>query len=75
MKNIKIVTVKYFGEIEDSDFNGTVFYQKYGNRYIARFYVDFFWRRIYIPKKQPKYYKALVGLEQSLEIYYFPQKK
>ena len=69
MEKITLKQINFFG-IPVLNYNGTVKYEKYGKIYSAYFFVDFFNQKIDIPK-QPKYYKALVGLEQALYNHYF----
>ena len=69
MKKITFKEIQYFG-IPVLNYNGTVKYEKNNKIYAANFFVDFFNKRIHIPK-QPKYNKALAGLEQALFNHYF----
>lgn len=73
MKNqskIEIVTLNYFSELNDNDFNGKVIYKKYGKTYLAHIYVDFFQKQIYCMKKyQNQETKVLSGLDYALNIY------
>ena len=69
MEKITFKEINYF-EIPVLNYNGKVKYQKYGKIYAANFFVDFYNQRIHIPK-QPKYNKALAGLEQALFNHYF----
>ena len=68
---ITIEKIVFFGNVEyDEDFNAKVVYEKYKKIYVCCFFVDFFHRKIYIPK-QPKFHKVLVGLEEKLQKHYF----
>jgi len=70
---ITINTVNYFGEISGENYNAKVIYNKNGKQYLAQIYIDFFNKRVYVPKKQAKECKVLVGLEQEININQFPQ--
>jgi len=62
--DIEIISVNYFGDNSDTygkNYNTKVRYKKYGKSYLATLYIDYFHGEIIIPK-QPKGYKALMGL-------------
>jgi hypothetical protein len=62
--DIEIISVNYFGDNSDTygkNYNTKVHYKKYGKSYLATLYIDYFHGEIIIPK-QPKGYKALMGL-------------
>ena len=63
---IIIEKINYFGkETESDEYNAKVLYKKGNKLYLAIVWIDYFWKRVYIPK-QRKYEKALVGLEEAL---------
>ena len=72
MKTSKITidTLNYFGEIEGNNFNTKVLYTKNGKRYLAHVYIDYFNKRVYIPK-QAKECKVLAGFEQVINEHEF----
>ena len=64
---VTIEKINYFGQETDSEeWNAKVLYRKGNKGYYAIIYIDYFNRRVYIPK-QPKGAKALVGLQQALD--------
>ena len=69
MKNQKITieNVNYFGDDSSRNYNAKVLYKKFGKLYLAHVDIDFFNKRVYIPK-QPKECKVLVGFEQEMYI-------
>lgn len=73
MKTSKITidTVNYIGNIEGNDFNAKVLYTKNEKLYLAHVNIDFFNKRVYIPK-QAKECKVLAGFEQAINEYQFP---
>ena len=62
---IAIEQVNYFSKLHANVFNTTVLYRKYGKLYLARVYVDFFNKRVHVPK-QEKDAKALAGFEKAI---------
>jgi hypothetical protein len=75
--NIEILQVNYFGDINDpksgvynQNFNSKVRYKRLGKTYLAHIEIDFFNRRIYIPK-QPKEGKVYKGLLEALNKFQF----
>jgi hypothetical protein len=62
---VSIELVNYFGHSDDINFNAKVLYKKNRKQYLAHIYIDFFNRRIYIPK-QAKECKILKGFEQAI---------
>lgn len=67
---IEIQSVNYLGHSDTNDFNAKSLYTKNGKTYLVHIKVDYFNKRIYISKNQPKECKALVGLSQALNDYY-----
>lgn len=65
MSCVNIENFNYFRASCDKDFNAKVLYRKYGKLYLAHIYVDFFNKRIYIPK-QPKECKVLKGFVEAI---------
>jgi len=70
MTKITIETVNYFGHSEDRNFNAKVLYSKNGKKYLAHVYIDFFNKRVYIPK-QAKECKILAGFEAAINLNQF----
>jgi hypothetical protein len=66
VSKIQIDTVNYFGNIEGENYNAKVLYRKNGKLRLANIYIDYFWKRIYIPKKQHPECKVLKGLDLAL---------
>jgi hypothetical protein len=64
-QNITIELVNYFGHSSERNFNAKVIYKKSGKSYLAHVDIDFFWKRVYIPK-QPKECKVLKGFQQAI---------
>lgn len=64
-QNIIIEAVNYFGHSNERNFNTKVLYRKGGKLYLAHVYIDFFNKRVYIPK-QAKECKVLKGFEQAI---------
>lgn len=64
---IQITEFIYLGESEGQNFNSTVCYTKNGKNYLARIYLDYFWKEVYFPK-QPKYFKVLHGLDYAIKL-------
>ena len=64
-QNITIETFNYLGHSSDRNFNAKVLYRKAGKLYLAHVFVDFFNKRVYIPK-QAKECKVLKGFEQAI---------
>ena len=66
-KGVIIEKINYFGrESESDEWNAKVRYTKNGKSAYAIIYIDYFNKRVFIPKKQPKTAKALVGLQQAI---------
>lgn len=63
--SITIETVNYFGNDKSRNFNAKVLYVKNGKTYLAHVDIDYFNKRVYIPK-QTKECKVLKGLEQAI---------
>ena len=70
IKGITIEAVNYFGDSEDRNFNAKVIYTKNGKSYLAHIDIDFFNRRVHIPK-QPKECKVLAGFDAAININQF----
>ena len=68
MKAITIDKVNYLGDSDSRNFNAKVLYRKGGKLYLAHIDIDFYHKRVYIPK-QPKECKVLVGFEQAISIH------
>jgi len=64
-QKITIETVNYLGHSNDRNFNAKVLYIKNGKLNLAHVDIDFFNKRVYIPK-QAKECKVLVGFEQAI---------
>jgi len=64
-KEITIETVNYFGHSSERNFNAKVLYRKAGKLYLAHVDIDFFNKRVHIPK-QAKECKVLKGFEQAI---------
>jgi hypothetical protein len=64
-QNITIETVNYLGHDSSRNFNAKVLYRKNGKLNLAHVDIDFFNKRVYIPK-QPKECKVLAGFEQAI---------
>jgi len=64
-QNITIETVNYLGDSNDRNFNAKVLYRKNGKLYLAHVDIDFFNKRVYIPK-QAKECKVLKGFQQAI---------
>jgi hypothetical protein len=62
---IEIEKVNYLGNDTDRNFNAKVLYRKNGKLHLAHVDIDFFNKRVYIPK-QAKECKVLKGLEQAI---------
>lgn len=62
---IIIEEVNYLGHSNDRNFNAKVLYRKNGKLNLAHVDIDYFNRRVYIPK-QPKECKVLSGFEQAI---------
>jgi hypothetical protein len=67
-QDISIEQFNYFGNDNSRNFNAKVLYRKAGKLYLAHVYVDFFNKRVYIPK-QPKECKVLTGFDQAINIH------
>jgi hypothetical protein len=66
MKNqITIEQVNYFGHSEERNYNAKVLYTKNGKLNLAHVDIDFFAKRVYIPK-QAKECKVLAGFEHAI---------
>lgn len=64
-QKIEIEKVNYLGNDNSRNFNAKVLYRKSGKLYLAHVDIDFFNKRVHIPK-QPKECKVLVGFEQAI---------
>lgn len=64
-QNITIETFNYFGHEASRNFNAKVLYRKNSKLYLAHVDVDFFNRRVHIPK-QPKECKVLSGFAEAI---------
>lgn len=71
--DIEIISVNYFGDTGDKkspvygeNYNTKVHYKKYGKSYLATLYIDYYHGDVFIPK-QPKGYKALRGITESVK--------
>ena len=64
-QTITIETVNYLGRSTDRNFNAKVLYRKNGKLYLAHVNIDFFNKRVSIPK-QAKECKVLKGFEQAI---------
>jgi len=62
---ITIDTVNYLGHSDDRNFNAKVLYKKHGKLHLAHVDIDFFNKRVYIPK-QAKECKVLSGFELAI---------
>jgi hypothetical protein len=63
--------VKFSGSVVyNQNFNSKVLYKRLGKTYLAHIEIDFFNRRIYIPK-QPKEGKVYKGLLEALNKFQF----
>ena len=62
---ITIEKVNYLGQSNDRNFNAKVLYRKNGKLNLAHVDIDFFNKRVHIPK-QPKECKILVGFQQAI---------
>lgn len=72
---VTIETVNYFGQESNSnDFNAKCLYRKNGKLHLAHIYIDFFNKRVYISKNQPKECKILSGLYCAVNAFEFPPK-
>ena len=67
-RSIAIETVNYLGHSSDRNFNAKVLYRKNGKLYLAHIDIDYFNKRVYIPK-QPKECKILAGFEGAINNY------
>ncbi len=67
-EKITIEQVNYFGISSDRNFNAKVLYRKNSKLYLAHVWIDFFHKRVLIPK-QPKECKILAGFEQAINDY------
>ena len=63
---IQISEIIYLN-VEDNSYNATVCYSKNGKGYMARVYLDYYWKEVYFPK-QTKYFKVLHGLDHAIRI-------
>jgi hypothetical protein len=64
-QNITIESVNYLGHSYDRNFNAKVLYRKNGKLHLAHVDIDFFNKKVYIPK-QPKECKVLKGFHQAI---------
>jgi hypothetical protein len=64
-QKINIEQVNYFGHSSDRNFNAKVLYRKNGKLFLAHIDIDFFNKRVYIPK-QPKECKVLSGFQNAI---------
>ena len=64
-QNITIDLVNYLGHSSERNFNAKVLYFKAGKLYLAHVDIDFFNKRVYIPK-QAKECKVLKGVQQAI---------
>jgi hypothetical protein len=64
-EQIIIEQFNYFGDSSDRNFNAKVLYRKRGKSYLAYVSVDFFNKRVYIPR-QSKECKILSGFEYAI---------
>jgi hypothetical protein len=62
---ITIDTVNYLGDSKDRNFNAKVLYTKNGKLHLAHVSIDFFNKRVYVPK-QAKECEVLAGFEQAI---------
>ena len=62
---ITIENLNYLGNDFDRNFNAKVLYRKNGKLYLAHVYIDFFNKRVHIPK-QPKECKILKGFQDAI---------
>ena len=67
-QKITIETLNYFGNDDSRNFNAKVLYRKNGKLYLAHVDIDYFNKRVYIPK-QAKECKILTGFEQAINQY------
>jgi hypothetical protein len=67
-KQIEIEKVNYFGEkTHSNDFNAKVLYRKNNGRLqVAKVFIDFFNRHVFISKKQDKSGKVLKGFDEAI---------
>ena len=67
MKNaVEIIAINIFSELNNSDWNGKVTYNKNGKTYVGCFYQDSFWKKIDYPTKQQKGCKILKGVHEAI---------
>lgn len=64
-QSIRIENVNYLGHDDSRNYNAKVLYTKNGKLYLAHVDIDFFHKRVYIPK-QEKECKVLSGFEQAI---------
>ena len=64
-QEIIIEKVNYFGHSPERNFNAKVLYRKAGKLYLAHVDIDFFNKKVYIPK-QAKECKVLKGFEEAI---------
>jgi hypothetical protein len=64
-QQINIEQVNYFGHSSDRNFNAKVLYRKNGKLFLAHIDIDFFNKRVYIPK-QAKECKILKGFQEAI---------
>ena len=64
-QQINIEQVNYFGHSSDRNFNAKVLYRKNGKLFLAHINIDFFNKRVYIPK-QAKECKILKGFQEAI---------
>ena len=65
MTQVTIENVNYIGKDNSRNFNAKVLYRKSEKLYLAHVDIDFFNKRVYIPK-QSKECKVLKGFEQAI---------
>lgn len=64
-QKIKIEAINYFGNDDSRNFNAKVLYRKDDKLYLAHVYIDFFNKKVYVPK-QSKECKILKGFEAAI---------
>ena len=65
---IEIISFNYFGEkSESTDWNAKVVYKKYDKSYHCLLHIDYFNKRVSIPKPQPIECKALSGIAEAIK--------
>jgi hypothetical protein len=67
MKNAIQISEIIYLNVGDGSYNATVCYTKNDKGYMARIYLDYYWKEVYFPK-QPKYFKVLHGLDHAIRL-------